>query len=173
MNLTRYRLNRKEGTIYQERDNQLVNIGESLLGAIVWHSEPFQAQLFGRPRIEGWVQLTILAETGELGYIMLNSGQTSALQPWLDYVQGLREQGFRVSQVATKIHFEYVESDDLFDYAFQAYQSPSLEERINSLLKNQKFSPVDKTLPVSVVRKLEDARLQSNSLSRESVQGVR
>lgn len=154
INLTRYRLNRKDGRIYQERE-KLVEIGESLLGVIIWHSETFQAQLFGRST-ERWVQLTILSKTGELGYVMLNSGLSSALQPWLDYLEGLREQEFKVTQVLTKIHFDYVEAEDTFDYAFQAYKSPSLEQKVEALLKNQKISLVDRTLPIQVVRRLEN-----------------
>jgi hypothetical protein len=142
MNQTKYRFNRKDGTIYRdEGDDKLTKVGSEMRVIILGASEPIWDKPFKHLPAQHWVNLTFVDSHGDCCYGMLNDGTTNALQPWLEYRKTVASKGLELLEVITTIKFEQVDSEiKWFDYNFSGIAGkPGIGDRMRAILsKSQK-----------------------------------
>lgn len=159
--MERLRLNKATGSIFQEVQicddfpDGLKEIGTHIDVVILWASQPFEAELFNL-NYQSWIQVCAMLSGGKLAYFMLGNGKTQGLKPFLHYVNGLREKGFKYYEVKTRVSFKeaYSVRNCWWDYNFQAFEKPGLKDYLAEWLAGNKVQFVDPTLPVDVVAKI-------------------
>lgn len=137
MKQTKYRFNRKNGTIYRDEGNdQLSKVGNQMQMIILEASNPFWDKPFKHLKAQHWVNLTFVDSHGDYCHAMLNDGTTNALQPWLEYRKIVASKGLELLEVITTIKFEQIDSQfEWFDYKFSGIAGkPGIGDRMRTIL---------------------------------------
>ncbi len=153
MQQTKYRFNRKEGKIYVDRQDRLVDSGNSIKVIILWASEPIFGKPFPYLPAQYWVQLTFFDEHGNWCHAVLNNGTTNALSSWLAYRKEIETvKKLELCAVITTIGFESIDCNyQCFDYSFSGIAGKEgLGDRMRLLIQQSEYPLVE---PIGLVGK--------------------
>lgn len=124
MRIQHYRFNRLEGRIYREVGQGIQPINTRYLDAIILHATP---PIFGKPFSnmleQQWIGLCFLDANLDWAYALLSSGNSNALQSFIDYRRSLDP----LNSVTTRITLdERISSSGRiwFMYEFEALGLP-------------------------------------------------
>lgn len=146
MQLTKYRFNRKEGKVYLEKGNVLIDSGNSIKAIILWASAPIYGKPFLYLPAQDWVQLTFFDKHGNWCHAVLNNGTTNALSSWLAYRKEIEVvQGLELCSVITTIGFEEIDCNhQCFDYSFSGIPGKEgLGDRMRLLIQQSKYPLIE------------------------------
>ncbi|WP_190462396.1 hypothetical protein [Planktothrix sp. FACHB-1355] len=125
----RYRFNRATGKIYQESYSSLIEIPDYLDAVILHATPPVYGQPFPNQPAQNWINLCFLDRELSWSFALLNSGQSEALRPFLNYKtqqKDLLNYLTRISLVPQRSR----SGNHWYAYAFEALPLP---DRVNPL----------------------------------------
>ena len=145
----RYRFNRASGKIYRENSTGLVELSESL-DTIILHATPVvYGQPFPNLMAQDWINLCFLDPQMNWSFALLNSGQSDALRPFLNYQiqqgQNLFNQLTRITLIPQTSRL----GRRWYTYSFEAHPLPVGINLLQILQKNSHFPLIDPTIDLS------------------------
>lgn len=140
MKKVKYRFNRKEGKIYIDRDEKLLEYGSSLKMIVLHASNPIFGGFFNMPP-QYWIFITFIDEMGNWSEATLSNGTTNALITWINYQKLIESRNLKLFELITTITFKSMDSDyQCFDYDFSGViGKPGLGDRMAQLIANSVF----------------------------------
>ena len=129
MKIRRYRFNRSTGKIYPESYSSLIEIPDYLDAVILHATPPVYGQPFPNQPAQNWINLCFLDRELSWSFALLNSGQSEALRPFLNYQtqqKDLLNYLTRISLVPQRSR----SGNHWYAYAFEALPLP---DRVNPL----------------------------------------
>ena len=123
MQIRRYRFNRASGKIYRESLQNLIEVSDHLDTIILYATPSVYGQPFQAMPAQDWISLCFLDNEFNWSFALLNSGQSDALRPFLNY----QTQQKNLSNQITRINLVPQSSRSgrhWYAYAFEALPLP-------------------------------------------------
>lgn len=131
----RYSTHRKDGVIQKRSSGAAHTLGTSLDMVILTATNVFNACMFqqrdqitNQPRFDNWIALGFVDTSNTASVLLLNSGTTDALRPFLEYQMDLASEGLSLGEVVTTLGFKPFKSGRGYTYSFQ-YRNSKKEDR--------------------------------------------
>lgn len=142
MKIRRYRFNRATGKIYQKSYSSSLEIPDYLDAVILHATPPVYGQPFPNQPAQDWINLCFLDRELSWSFALLNSGQSDALRPFLNY-QTQQKDLFNYLTRISLVPQRSRSGNHWYAYAFEALPLPDKVNLLETLNCHSKLPLID------------------------------
>ncbi len=142
MKTRRYRFNRSTGKIYQESYSSLIEVPDYLDAIILHATPPVYGQPFPNMPSQDWISLCFLDCELSWSFALLNSGQSDALRPFLNYKTQQKDLLNKLTRI-TLVPQSSRSGRHWYAYAFEALPLPDRVNPLETLYSHSELPLID------------------------------